>query len=261
MKKIVFFFLFLPIFVFSQERISLVGNVFDGVTFFPVKEANIYNFSSKRYCFTNKEGYFEIFAQTGDTLIVSKPIYKQELIIITQEVIDKKILEISLFYKIIVLREVLVYALPSTYDAFKKDFTNTNFSDYFKGIEGTTLSDMDRVQYSPGHGLLDLIPGKAGQAIRSPISFLYDTFSRKAKMGRLYQELIDNQEEVDKLPLKYNRELVTKLTGLMGDDLLDFMTYCKFSYYDLVRWSPEFIVSQVKKKFDDYEFYKAIESN
>jgi hypothetical protein len=80
-------------------------------------------------------------------------------------------------------------------------------------------------------------------------------------MGRLYQELIDNMEEVEKLPLKYNRELVTSLTGLEGEELLNFMTFCKFSYYDLIKWSPEYIVSQVKRKFDDYEFYKAMESN
>ena len=261
MKKIVFFFLFFPFFAFSQERIVLVGNVFDGVTFFPIKEANIYNFNSKKYCFTNKEGNFEIFARVGDTLIISKPIYKQELIIVTQDKIGKGDLEISLFYKVVVLKEVLVYALPTTYDGFKKDFVNTNFSDYFKGIEGTTISSDERAQYAPNNGLLGLIPGKAGQAIRSPITFLYETFSRKAKMGRLYQELMDNQEEVDNLPLKYNRELVMSLTGLKGEDLLDFMTFCKFSYYDLVAWSPEFIISQVKKKFDDYEFYKAIESN
>jgi hypothetical protein len=261
MKKTVFFFLFFPIFLFSQERIVLVGNVFDGVTFFPIKEANIYNFSSKKYSFTNKDGNFEIFAREGDTIIVSKPIYKQELMVITQEQLKKEKIEISLFYKVIVLKEVFVYALPSTYEGFKKDFMNTNFSDYFRGIEGTTLSDLDRMQYSPSSGLLDLIPGKVGQAVRSPISFLYETFSRKAKMGRLYQELVDNQEEVDKLPLKYNRALITSLTGLEGDELLDFMTYCKFSYYDLIRWSPEYIISQVKKKFGDYEFYKALESN
>jgi hypothetical protein len=77
----------------------------------------------------------------------------------------------------------------------------------------------------------------------------------------LYQELVDSQEEVDRLPLKYNRDLVSSLTGLQGEELLNFMTYCKFSYYDLIRWTPEFIVLQIQKRFNDYEFYQALQDN
>jgi hypothetical protein len=262
MKKFICLFLFLPFVAFTQERITLVGNVFDGVTFFPIKDANIYNFNTKKYCFTNKDGIFNILVSKGDTLVISKPIYKQILLEISQEIMDKKMIDISVYYKVITLKEVNVYALPPTYEVFKKDFTNTNLSDYFVRIEGTAISKEERQQYSTGTGnLLGLIPGKVGQAVSHPISFLYETFSRKAKMGRLYQELVDNQEEVDRLPLKYNRDLVSSLTGLEGNALLDFMTYCKFSYYDLIRWTPEFIIAQIQKRFNEYEFYKALEGN
>jgi len=254
-------FLFLPVFAFSQERISLKGNIFDGITFFPVDGANIYNFSSKKYEFTNKDGNFEIFAKTGDTVIVSKPVYKQVLIEITQEIIENNMLEVALFYKAIMLKEVNVYTLPATYDAFKKEFVSVNLSDLYKRFGGIAVSEEERMQYYRSHGLLDLIPGKVGEAIASPITALYNRFSKKMKMERLYQELIDNQEEVDNLPKKYNRDLVTSLTGLEGEDLLDFMTFCKFSYYDLVKWTPEFIISQIQKKFGDYEFYKALQEN
>ena len=128
-------------------------------------------------------------------------------------------------------------------------------------MEGTILNERDRIQYSPSNGVLDLIPGKVGEAVRSPITALYNAFSKKVKKDKLYQELLENQEEVDNLPKKYNRDLVTSLTGLEGDELLDFMTFCKFSYYDLVRWTPEFIILQINKKFGDYEFYKALEDN
>ena len=260
-KRIVFFFLFLPFFAFSQEHINLIGNVFDGITFFSIHEANIYNFSSKMYSFTNKDGKFEISVHIGDTIIVSKPVYRQEIVIITPEMAKNGKFEISLFYKAIILKEVNVYALPATYDRFKKEFLNTVFTDIYKPIEGTTISPEDRVGYSPSHGLLDLIPGKVGQAVTSPITALYNAFSKKVKMDKLYKEMVANQEEVDNLPLKYNRELVTSLTGLRGEDLLDFMTFCKFSYYDLVRWSPEFIVTQIKNRFDEYEFYKAVQND
>jgi hypothetical protein len=262
MKKIfIILFLYLPVIAFTQERILLKGNIFDGITFFPIDGANIYNFSSKKYSFTNKEGNFEISAKLGDTIVISKPVYKQVLIEVTQNILENNMLEVAIFYKAIILKEVNVYSLPATYSAFKREFVSVDLSDFYKRLGGTGLSDYERSQYSQSHGLLDMIPGKVGQAVTHPISFLYDTFSRKAKMNRLYQEMLANQEEIDKFPSKYNRDLVTSLTGLEGEELLDFMTFCKFSYYDLVRWSPEFIVSQIQKKFGDYEFYKALEDN
>jgi len=262
MKKIIFLFLFLPVIVFSQERITLTGNVFDGVTFFPIPEANIYNFSSKKYSFTDKDGNFEIFARLGDTIVVSKPIYKQALIEITQEMIERNFFDVSLFYKVIVLKEVKIFALPATYEAFKRDFVDVNFTNFSKRLEGTTLSDQDRIAYNTrSGGLLDLIPGKVGQAIASPITALYNAFSRKVKLDRLHQELIDNQEEIDRLPLKYNRDIVSSLTELEGEELLNFMVFCRFSYYDLIRWSPEFIIAQIKRKFDDYQYYRALQDN
>ena len=260
MKKIIFLFLLIPVFAFSQDRIVLKGNVFDGITFFPINEANIYNFSSKNYSFTNKEGNFEILTKLGDTIIISKTIYKQVLIEITDEILKKNKLEISIYYKAIILKEVNVFALPSDYEDFKREFVNTNLSDIYKRLEGTVLSSADRSQYnSRSGGLLDLIPGKVGEAISHPFTFFYETFGRKPKMDRLYAEMVENQKEVDNLHAKYNRDLVTKLTGLEGEELLDFMTFCKFSYYDLIRWTPENIIAQVKKKFGDYEFYKALE--
>jgi len=262
MKKIIILFLFIPIFAFSQDRIILKGNVFDGINFYPINEANIYNFSSKDYVFTNKSGYFEILTKLGDTIIISKPVYKQVLIEITQEIIEKNIFEIAIFYKAIILKEVNVFAFPETYEDFKREFVNTNLSDFYKILEGTYLSSDERSKYnSRSGGLLDLIPGKVGEAVSHPFTFFYETFGRKPKMDRLYAEMVESQKEVDNLPAKYNKDLVTQLTGLEGEELLDFMTFCKFSYYDLVRWTPDYIVVQVKKKFGDYEFYKALEEN
>jgi len=260
MKKIIIIFLFLPVIVFSQERIILTGSVFDGITFFPIGEANIYNFNTKKYSFTNKDGNFEILVRKGDTIIVSKPIYKQALIEVTQEIIEKKLLDVPLYFKAVLLKEVHVYTLPATYDMFKKEFVNVTLSNLFRGFEGTGLTQQDFInaEYEArgGPNLLRNIP-----AAMSPISALYNRFSRKMKMERLHQELVDNEEEVARLPQKYNRDLVSSLTGLQGDELLNFMTFCRFSYYDLVRWSPEFIISQIQRKFDDYQYYRALQDN
>ena len=260
MKKFLSLLFFLPFIVFSQERISLTGNVFDGVTFFPVDNANIYNFNTKQYVFSDKNGNFKVLAKVGDTLVVTKPAYKQVLVEIDEKMIKSKKFEVSLYYKAIILKEINVYAMPATYEDFKKEFLNTKLSSINKAFN-VTMSEEEKMQNTPAGSLLDFIPGKVGQAIRSPITALYNAFSKKMKMERLYLEMVESEDEVKRLPLKYNRDIVSSITGLEGEELLNFMTFCRFSYYDLIRWSPEFILLQIERKYGDYEYYKAMEDN
>lgn len=72
------------------------------------------------------------------------------------------------------------------------------------------------------------------------------------------KELNDLREEVDMVPVKYNREMVAELTGLSGEELVDFMMYCRFSYYDIIRMSSEQIRQSILKYWTDYQYYKII---
>jgi hypothetical protein len=230
MKNLVFIFLFLPVYIFSQERIDLKNSILDSIKFFPVGDANIYNFNIKKPDFNKKILFFEFLEKKKDTA---------------------------------------VYDLPPTYSEFKKEFLNTNFVHNNKkpGEYKLTQEEMINAKFASGdlttNNITNLIkkilPQEVSKAITSPISYLYDKFSRKKKMERLYNDLVENEEEVYNLSLKYNQDLVSSLTGLEGEELLDFMTFCKFSYYDLVHWSPEFIIVQIKKRYGDYEYYKALE--
>ena len=75
-------------------------------------------------------------------------------------------------------------------------------------------------------------------------------------MNRLYNEMVSYEEEVERVQQKYNREVVSEITGLTGNDLLDFMMYCRFSYYDLVRWSDEQIREKVRALYFNYQYDK-----
>jgi len=221
MKKLVFIFLFIPVFVFAQEHINLKNSILDSIKFFPIGNANIYNFNFTNYLFTIKSINFDF--------------------------LDKK-------------KDTNEYNLPETFAEFKKEFMNTNFTKSGKNNTGVNLTYEEKLNAKfAQHGLLALIPGKVGEAIMHPITFLYETFARKPKLERLYRYLVANKEEVYNLSQKYNQEIVASLTGLGGEELLNFMTFCKFSYYDLVKWEPEYIILQIKKRYDDYEYYKLIE--
>jgi len=237
MKKLIFIFLYLPVFVFAQEHINLKNSILDSINFFQIGNANIYNFDFKNYFFTIKTINFDFFEKKKDTND---------------------------------------YSLPETYAEFKREFLNTNFTKEIKSNIDTKLTKEEIINAIVASG--DLVAYNINKYVKlkynsstsgtmgagvvfSPITYLYDKFSRKAKMERLYQYLVNNQEEVYNLSQKYNQELVASLTGLEGEELLNFMTFCKFSYYDLIHWTPEFIILQIKKRYGDYEYYKAIEDN
>jgi hypothetical protein len=96
-------------------------------------------------------------------------------------------------------------------------------------------------------------------AIGSPITFLYSKFNKHEKTKRLFYEMQGYGDEVSQVPVKYNREIVSKITGLSGKDLMEFMVFCRFSYYDLVRWDSNEIISAIRYKFSEYQYYKSLD--
>lgn len=239
---------------YSQQK-QYVGRVFDGITFQPLSGASVYNVNTKKFAFTDKDGKFSIPLSKNDTLVISKSIYRQLVVGIN----DKMYLGVEdffLYYKATMLKEVNIIAINPSYEGFKKDIVTLELPEYYKRVEDTKLSELQKANatYEPNGNLLSL----GGQMLSSPITFLYDKYSRKSKMNRLYNEMVANEEETERIQDKYNREIVHKITGLEGDDLIDFMMYCRFSYYDLVRMDDETIRSTIKAKFITYEYDRII---
>jgi hypothetical protein len=257
MKKIglISFLLLITFFVFGQRK-PFTGNIIDGFSFFPIKEANIYNFSTKEYCFTDEKGYFSIEVSLNDTLIISKSIYRQVMVVVDKEKFIKGYEEIPLFYKAIVLKEVTIFAITPSYNQFIKEVVHTKLPDYYTSIVGSRLTTQDFMndKYSKGnYNLLSNTP------MGSPITYFYEKYNKKHKNIMLAKELNQLQDEVDKVPAKYNRELVSNITGLKDDELLNFMMYCRFSYYDIIKMTPEQIIMAIRVKFSDYEYYKILQ--
>ena len=254
-KMILFIFFLILIFQVYSQRKNYSSSVFDGVTFIPIQGANVYNLNSKQYTFTDNNGNFTIFVDINDTLIISKSIYRQIVTVISRKNLEIINDEYYLFYKAILLKEVKVMSLNPNYEQFKKDLAQMKLPDIYNKMEGIELSEEDKMnaEYSTkGPNLL------RNTALSSPITYLYNSFSKKAKMKQLYSEMLQYEEEIDKVPAKYNREIVTEITGLKGDNLMEFMVFCKFSYYDIIRWSQQEIVNAIKYKYSEYQYYKAV---
>ena len=233
----------------QQKKYS--ARVFDGITYQPLSGASVYNVNTKKFAFTDKNGRFEINLTLNDTLIISKSIYRQLVAVIDQKLVYGYE-DFFLYYKATMLKEVTIIGINPSYEGFKKDIVTLELPEYYKRMEEAQLSEWQKANaaYKDNGNILSL----GGKVTMSPISFLYDKYSHKGKMGRLYSEMLSYEDEVERIHQKYNRELVSELTGLQGDELLDFMMYCRFNYYDLVRWSDEKIREKIRSNYFNYQY-------
>jgi hypothetical protein len=235
----------------QQKKYS--ARVFDGITFQPLSGASVYNVNTKKFAFTDKNGRFEISLSLNDTLIITKSTYRQLV-----APIDKKLFngyeDFFLYYKATMLKEVTIIGINPSYEGFKKDIVTLKLPEYYQRAEDVHLSEWQKANasYKDNGNILSL----GGTVTMSPISFLYDKYSRKSKMNRLYNEMVSYEDEVERIQQKYNRELVSEITGLEGDELLNFMMYCRFSYYDLVRWSDDQIREKIRSNYFNYQYDK-----
>ena len=254
-KLLLFLFPFFLVSSIEAQTIIFRGTVYDAVAYIPVKAANILNLSTGKYQFTDGEGFFTMKVSLHDTLIISTSTYRQKVVIIDEKLYKKGHEDILLYHKAFMLQEVRVVALNPTYEGFKRDIANAKLPDSYKNLEGVHLSKEDRqnATYKEEPNIL------RNTALGSPISFLYSKFNKHEKTKRLFYEMQSYGDEVQQVPVKYNREIVSKITGLSGKDLMEFMVFCRFSYYDLVRWDSSEIIAAIRYKFSEYQYYKALE--
>jgi len=232
---------------FSQNRVVIKGRVVDFVTYQPLENSCIHNMSSGIMAFSNKNGDFAILAKNTDTLIITRVGYDMEQLVLTDSLIaSKDRISILLIFRAFMLRNVTIYAMKP-YPLFIKDITKEVPSKKVD-IPGIEIPHEERSNYNPDNGNL-----LRGTPLAHPISFLYDRFSRKAKMDRIYADLVQNQGETIRLVKKYNPEIVQRLTELEGDQLEDFMVYCSFTYYALVVSTDQEIEQMIVAKFTQYK--------
>lgn len=92
------------------------------------------------------------------------------------------------------------------------------------------------------------------QAVTTGFSF--SLRSPEEKSLRKLQKVLAEQKIEDQIKAKYNKAIVSRLTGLKGKQLEDFMQYCQIPR-DFILKSPEYdILARIK---DAYENYKLLD--
>lgn len=206
----------------------------------PLENACIHNISTGVATFSNRNGNFALLLKGHDTLIVTHVGYAMKSIILRDSLYrSEKRISIDMEMKSILLKTANVYALKP-YPIFLEDVAQTA-NNLEKSISLTDVQKADATANPTPH-----------LYSAHPITLLYDKYSRRAKMDRLYAYLSTHEEESNRLQSKYNPEIVSRLSGLEGNDLESFMCYCSFSYYTLVKASDTEIAQMIRSKLEQY---------
>lgn len=216
------------------------GHTCDVLCSSPLENACIHNITTGMATFSNENGNFIIYVKEYDTLIITHVGYYVESIIITDSLKrSKNRCKVQMSQKSILLKEYTLYALKP-YPIFLEDIASDAINE-----KPITLSDMEKADAA--------VKGKNPSVITShPISFLYETFSRKARMNKLYSYLIEHEAETMLIEQKFNSKIVSQLTGLKSEDLEKFMVYCGFSYFTLIKNNENEIKNMILQKYKNY---------
>lgn len=237
----------------AQQRYVLKGKVVDYITVQPLENACVHNMSTGLMVFSDGGGNYALMVSEHDTIAISRVGFNMEVLVVNDSIIDARgNYFIRLLMKSIMLKNFTVYAMKP-YPLFVKDLAKKSAREKVD-VQGITLTDEEKANAVPRSEQGNLL---ANTPLAHPISFLYEKFSRKARLNRTYKELVANEDEVMRMAEKYNPEVVKRITHLQGTEVDEFMLFCGFSYYTLAMATEVEIEQMIAKKYIEYKQYKS----
>ena len=246
--RILFFCLILFILSFNSfgqflkigERVIVAGYVFEESTSSPLPYVNVYIKQTRIGTITDPSGYFLLSAKLNDTLTFSSLGYDKKYVVLTDTARENmKPIIVFLDTRIYELGSIDIIALKR-YKQLEYDITNMRLpdDDYVYAARNFPFRPADIDYYSrganPGFGL-----------VFSPITALYDMFSKEGKERRKLEEITERDQLSKIIDQKLSPDLVMKITGLSREDSNVFINWCSFS--------PDFI-----KNLNEYDLISVI---
>ncbi|MEO9871446.1 carboxypeptidase-like regulatory domain-containing protein [Ekhidna sp.] len=229
--------------VFSQ-RTYLHGIVRDSSTLEALIGVHISNVSSQKLTNNEIDGSFKIPVKEGDSLLLTYVGYKSVSYIV-KENWSSETIPFFLEQKATQLSEVEVNLFPE-YVRFKQLVLETN------PVDSTFHIDLPElfIPYSP----------PTAQQLQHPdlapsVGFQFDMagLTKKGKEQKKFQKLLESKSITDKAYRKFDREWVSQKTKLKGDQLTNFIAYCKFTPEYLVETPLFFIHERMMALLEDFQ--------
>ena len=218
--------------LFSQER-EILGIVCDKDTKQRITKVHITNLRTNQGLYNNLKGEFVMQAAQGDKLVANLQGYQADTVTVSAQN--------SVFFFLkrtnIMLQEVQVneklLSPKSKLEQTKRDFKSI----YRIG------NSSDLLTTGGTNGL-----GGAGLSIDA----IYSALSREGKNARYLQGVIARDYRETMIDFRFTASLVTKTTGLQGEQLADFMHQHRPSYYFVMEATDYELINYIKLSYQKY---------
>jgi len=251
MKNLFFFLVFLYVCCAAQAQrrdynYKFIARLIDADTVVYIPNCHVINKTQNLGTISDEHGFFTITANVGDIISISNVGYERFSVAVSDTMYSNNRI-ISLKPATYELSEVEI-GLLSTYDRFKRDVLSREAQEAYRLSHEVNKFDVFTPRL-PNQGGIN-IPTIG--ALSHPVTLLYDLLSKEGKQFRYYQSVVSGSAEFIRIGGKFNGYIVKELTGLENDELIKFMSYCKFTKEYLLSASEMAIQREITRKFNEY---------
>lgn len=243
MQKILLFIFFniITFQIFSQDTsiFSISGKILDNDTKKPIPAAYVINTTRNFAVQADTAGNFSILLKKGDKIQAqSIGYYKTQVVPDYTKASNGDIIQnIFLKQQVYPIGAVNIYAIR--WAGFVYDFKHTESPDDEVQQKITKL-----INNAISNEDLSLLNTQTG--FRLPIFTHYERELSRLEKYKKIEELNKKANE------KFNKELVSKITGLTGSDLDEFMKYCQFDRDFILQTSQYDLIMITKNIYEEY---------
>jgi len=221
------FFFVLAMKCFAQEKtIAISGKIISSQN--TVSNMHIINLTTKHGTISNDNGEFEINVIKNDTLLISSIQYEKMKLIVTENHITSKKIEIYLKPFVTNLDEVFLHGLTGSLNS---DMNSTPNDTLPKHNFVFKLSDLDKILQTDTHGFLK---APNAQDITDPIKMNGAGASATIpdfyliRVRKLKKELKNKKAFPNKIKKELGVDYFTKKLHIPIEEIDRFLAYCEF---------------------------------
>lgn len=231
MKKkfrfLIFLYFLIPVFSIAQPLITISGQAYDKETKLPLPKLMVINKRTNNGIFADSEGKFSITLKQTDTIMFSAIGFKLKKISLNDSVQKSYYyLYIPLEKLYFNLKEVSVFA-PRTLKEIDKDIYNLDSSKAYR-----SYTDIN--------------------AIESPITYLYERFSKFGKSKQKVAEWENEDLKRDILKDLFRLYIKYDIIDLNEEEFDAFIKYCNLSEDFIKNASQLELVMAIKGKYETF---------
>jgi hypothetical protein len=227
----------MSLFMSAQHKIS--GTVLNAESQQRIPFAYIENTTRNYLMLSDSTGSFDLFVQTGDTVLFSSLGFFWKKLIVHDSISDY-LIEMS----------PKVYELETV-----TKFAHIPFAELQQKIlampmpEDTLKLNLRYEKYFP---MKEYQPGQISYSVDGVITALYNSTNRHARNRLRAMELLNEAHRVIAINKKISTELIKDITRLSDEYIEPFVVFCEFSDEFLYESNEMLIISYVYMKLDEF---------